>query len=373
MSITFVTGGLGDGKSLYCITKIRDYLAAGKRVATNYNLNLEHLCSGDNRRTRAIRVPDAPGINDLRAIGYGSELPGDKNNGLLVLDELGTWFNARDFGSKERLKVLKYIIHLRKKRWDVVFIVQDFSMVDKQLRGSMTTYLVSCRSSHKAFFVFRLLPKFHIAVVRNKEKIKVRTDYYTASDLWKVYDTEQLFNVEEDAAEALWTDPELAKREKEYADRNGLYSYLPPGYTGGKPAPLPSPAGSTRSKPFRWMAAAGVALPILAWWMQSAPADALDQVEAHPLQADIAQQLEQDLETASPRDSARLVPFAELYGQLRIASYARFGDGYVYRFKDAAGQIVTQQQLEHAGIAVRNRGRDNALLVSQQREWTEVH
>jgi len=173
--IEFVTGGLGDGKSLYCVARIKQALAEGRKVATNYNLDLQAVCRPVNNWSRVVRVPDAPSVNDLRAIGLGSDDP--KSHGLLVLDELGTWFNARDFANKDRPKVLKYCIHLRKKRWHVLFIVQDFSMVDKQLRGGMTTFLTSCRSSHKGWWLFRLLPEFFFASVRNKERILERNDF----------------------------------------------------------------------------------------------------------------------------------------------------------------------------------------------------
>ncbi|MFK4136821.1 zonular occludens toxin domain-containing protein, partial [Pseudomonas luteola] len=35
MAVYFVTGKLGSGKSLVAVGKIRDYMIAGRRVATN--------------------------------------------------------------------------------------------------------------------------------------------------------------------------------------------------------------------------------------------------------------------------------------------------------------------------------------------------
>lgn len=45
-----------------------------------------------------IRLPDKPSLNDLLAIGVGNTSYDESRNGLLVLDECGTWFNSRSWG-----------------------------------------------------------------------------------------------------------------------------------------------------------------------------------------------------------------------------------------------------------------------------------
>jgi hypothetical protein len=232
MAVYFVTGSLGAGKTLASVTKIDEYLRGGRKVATNLNLNLEHLCSANNAHTRVMRVPDAPTLTEIRAIGLGSDVSDGSRNGLLVLDELGTWFNSRDFANKDRLGVIKYILHLRKRRWDVIFIVQDFSMVDKQLRGNVTQFLVTCQSS-KDHFLLKPFPKFQLATVRLRSKIKVETWIYRAKYLYPAYDTEQIFFTDPDEVDdGHDIDLEMGQMEREYKRLNGLYSLLPPAYLG---------------------------------------------------------------------------------------------------------------------------------------------
>lgn len=229
--VYFVTGSLGAGKTLCSVDMIRRYLLAGKRVATNVNLNLEYLCSAENKHSRVIRIPDAPSITDLRAIGLGSDSSDDKTHGLLVLDELGTWFNTRDFANKGRLAVIKWMIHMRKRRWDVVFIVQDFGMVDKQARGNIAQHLVTCSSS-KDFWMFKPFPKFHSAVVRHTaSRMVVERWYYRARDVINAYDTEQLFYTDADDSEfVVDADADMGEKERKCKELNGLYCVLPPAY-----------------------------------------------------------------------------------------------------------------------------------------------
>ena len=380
--IEFVTGGLGDGKSLYCVSRIVQALAEGRKVATNYNLDLAAVCRPTNNWVRVVRVPDAPSVDDLRVIGLGSDDP--KKPGLLVLDELGTWFNARDYANKDRAKVLRYCIHLRKKRWHVLFIVQDFTMVDKQLRGGMTTFLTTCRSSHKGWWFLRVFPEFFYAVVRNKERIHVSTHCVFPGEqktLFRAYDTEQLFNVqadddEEDADDVPLADAELVERERQYRELNGLYSLLPPAYT------LPAGAKDERVR-------AGFTLTMVVWpllliagvmYLKSYffPADDV-QVEESGGQAMVSE-LAIEAETASdplgvrlPSELPSVDTFEQQYGALTITGYTRFGDAVRYTFMDQrSGAVRHQAEIEAAGVVVKPRSRDEALLVGPDYRFVAV-
>lgn len=209
MAVYFVQGKLGAGKSLASVGRIRDYLEKGRRVATNLDIYLEHMFPSTSRAV-LTRIPDKPRLSDLEAIGQGYEGPylGEEHNGLLVLDELGTWFNSRSWQDKERAHVLDWCLHARKYRWDIIFIVQDISIVDKQLRESLCEHLVVCRRLDRLTipFVGRILklitgrraalPKIHVAAVYygdNEQSIKVDRWWYRAGALKDAYDTEQVF------------------------------------------------------------------------------------------------------------------------------------------------------------------------------------
>lgn len=104
----FITGELGEGKTLCAVGRIRDYLKRGRPVATNINLNLEYLVGRNNTTSRVYRLPDHPTKDDFLIIGRGNKTKDENLNGLVVLDELGTWLNARTWNDKNRQALLAF-------------------------------------------------------------------------------------------------------------------------------------------------------------------------------------------------------------------------------------------------------------------------
>jgi len=70
MAVHVVTGKLGSGKTLVSVSRIQDYLARGRIVATNLNLKLHHMPRVGRfaRKTHVIRIPDKPTLEDFQAI-----------------------------------------------------------------------------------------------------------------------------------------------------------------------------------------------------------------------------------------------------------------------------------------------------------------
>lgn len=372
MALYFVTGSLGGGKSLAAMSKIDEYLRKRRKVATNMNLNLEYLCNPDNDYTRVMRVPDAPTIDDLKCIGYGSDKAGDKNHGLLVLDELGTWFNARDFGDKSRKAVIKFCIHLRKLRWDVLFLVQDFSMVDKQMRGNITQYLVTCQNSHD-FWFFRVVPKFHIATVRLKTKIKTSTWWYRGKHLFPAYDTEQLYFTADAESESgdgtLYLDEEYQARIEHYQQLNGLYSLLPPKYLGNeiRDQIRARHAGIGKGKNAFLVLLALLMINGFLWKGVIQEVSAAPDPETRPQEISELPgvQLYQDRDTASIEQEPQPPTWSETYQSLRITGWSKIGMRQRYTFTDsAAGGSVRDADLADAGIKIQPQGRDQVTLHS---------
>lgn len=220
MSIYVVTGKLGSGKSLACVARIRDALEVGKRVATNLDLNLEKLLPWSNRTAQVIRLPDKPTLVDLEGIGCGNLEYDEAKNGVIVLDELGAWLNTRSWGDKDRQPVIDWLLHSRKKGWDVYFIIQNQSMLDKQVREGLAEFLVTCKrtdrlriplitSAFKHWGLNIRPPQIHVATVRyglEPEALVSDRWWYRARELFPCYDTRQVFT----------------------SARTGLYSLLPP-------------------------------------------------------------------------------------------------------------------------------------------------
>lgn len=236
MAVYFFTGKLGSGKTLCAVGRIRDYLREGRKVATNLDLDLSALArKRRDYRWNVTRLPDKPRITDLQALGRGCEEEDEKRYGLIVLDELGTWFNARKWQDKDRLPLIDWFLHARKHHWDVIFIVQDIDAVDAQLRGALCEHLVIARRLDrlavpilgallKLFEIPAKLPKVHVATVRYGDSVAapvVHRWVYTGKDLYPAYDTAQVFR---DGSEVM---------AGELVDMRAMYSLLSPYHLHG--------------------------------------------------------------------------------------------------------------------------------------------
>lgn len=187
--------------------------------------------SQDGKRTcDVIRLPDKPSVSDLEALGHGNETMDETKNGLIVLDELAAWLNAREWGDKGRMAVIDWLLHSRKHGWDVMFISQHIEQIDKQIRTSLVEYLVVCRRMDRMKIPFfgKLLnaitsgiitgnmPQIHVATVRygvNPDAVVSDRWIYQGKDLYDAYNTRQIFSERHSP---------------------GLHTVLPPWYTHGR-------------------------------------------------------------------------------------------------------------------------------------------
>lgn len=224
MSFYFVTGKLGNGKTLVSVSRIKQYLDRGCIVASNIDLDLQAMCGKMARGCRVLRIPDKPTLFDLEAIGVGNTSYDESKNGLIVLDECGTWFNARNWQDKTRLAVNNWFLHARKLGWDVILIVQDISIIDTQAREALSEFTAFCKRMDNFSIpilgpIYKLIigsklkmPKVHVArVVYGASPSDMLSDrwIYRGTGLYSAYDTKQCFSAD-------------------YP--HGVYSSLPPFY-----------------------------------------------------------------------------------------------------------------------------------------------
>jgi len=210
MSVYVITGKLGSGKSLVCVGRIHDYLLKGSRVATNLDIFMEHMAEKPDSMAFVERLPDYLTAESLSALGSGNLSYDEEKNGLLVLDECGTWLNTRAWaGDKARQPMLDWMLHARKLGWDVLLIVQDLEIIDKQIRLALAEHLVICKRADRLTipFVSKIIstitgytitfPKVHFAIVRyGSERLSPVVDrwWYTGRRFYRAYDTKQAFN-----------------------------------------------------------------------------------------------------------------------------------------------------------------------------------
>lgn len=205
-----VTGKKRSGKGLFCMGTIRDAIKAGKRVATNMDVNLEVL-AGPMSKATIIRLPDYPTAADMEALGLGYGVDEDQideeKNGVIILDEASKFFNSRSWGDKDRQPLLDWLVESGKRRWDVYYQMQGLAQVDKQLRETQIEYHIAVKRLDRwpipivtpicGLFGFDVtFPKIHMGIILqgcSANALKVGRRWYKAKELYGAYDTEQKF------------------------------------------------------------------------------------------------------------------------------------------------------------------------------------
>jgi len=236
-----IQGVRGEGKSLAAVGKIKEYMSRGRPVATNLDLFLDAFLPMDNA-VLAYRLPDHPRLEDFEALpaAYDLNYKGEDKNGLLVLDELGTWLNSRAWNDKTRLKMLNWLFLSRKLHWDLILLAQDFAMIDSQVQTTLCDYLVQASRLDRQKIPYfapllelagfnAFMPKihrYHVFYGLSTAQPPVETWTFTGKDFYDGYDTNQRFR---DGFELCGSTLETAK----LIDMRATYTYLPPAYLTG--------------------------------------------------------------------------------------------------------------------------------------------
>jgi len=219
MAVYSVEGKLGTGKTKFAVWMAQQALYKKRRVASNVDLRLD-LLTPHLKNLTYVRLPDKPRAIDLEAAGHGNpDSYDEERNGVMILDELGTWLNARSFQDKDRAPMLDWLIHARKHGWDVYLIVQDANMIDKQVREALIEYQVRLFRGDKiripflgavlALFNDRwgYLPKFHMATSRvgyGQNAVIAQRWMFKGYDLHDAYDTRQVFRPDYEHGSFSW-------------------------------------------------------------------------------------------------------------------------------------------------------------------------
>lgn len=262
MAVYGVVGKLGTGKTKFAVYQARNALLEGRRVASN--VDLKPWLMNKYRKRTYIRLPDKPTAFDLDAIGHGNPDSYDEDkNGVLILDELGTWLNTRSFQDKGRAAVIDWMIHARKLGWDVYLIVQDEGMIDKQVREALIEYQCRCMNLSKVKLPFvggilglfkkqwGYLPKMHTVTARTgygQNAIIAEKWLYRGTELHECYDTRQIFKSDYPHGSHSVLPPWDWQPEKlpgdvfrERLDAIKKHVFAPPSQNAPKPQPKPRP------------------------------------------------------------------------------------------------------------------------------------
>jgi len=213
MPVYAVTGKTGQGKGLVSMGLVQDYLSQGKLVATNMDIFPEHFRDKQNAKTRIIRLPDYPTVDDLVAIGHGAgpDVTDEDDFGLLILDEGATWFNSREWNAPGRKEFNAWLVQRRKYKWNVAVQIQDIESMDSQARRAVISHELRAVKVEAIYIPFisiiikqltgKRMPKlpkpmrYHKATLTNLES-GLREDVlrYRGIDMHKLYDTLQVYS-----------------------------------------------------------------------------------------------------------------------------------------------------------------------------------
>lgn len=201
-----VSGGMGQGKSIFCVYMIKEALNNNLKVATNMDIFLDELMPSWNK-SHIYRLSDQPTTNEIRAIGRGSNSKDESTFGLLILDEAGSFLNSRDWQNGDRSGFNHLSRMSRKLGWKLILITQHKDLLDKQIRLATITKFISLRRLDKfaipffgfIFGIFGIklkLPRVHAAVARigsDQHAPLGGSKLFFAKSLYKAYDTEQIY------------------------------------------------------------------------------------------------------------------------------------------------------------------------------------
>ncbi len=281
MSVTLVTGRLGAGKGLYCSMLACQAYRNGRRVASNYPLDMEKL---DNNGSRPVSViPKQFTYEDLINLGRGCPPDEFENMGILLIDEISLFLNARTFKDANRLKFLDWFVHSRKYGWDVYCQVQASFMLDKQIVDGMSEFVVelsrldSLRLPFITTFMEFVFPKEFGAMAKRKSLLphivkyrlylladKSRRDpiakgNFRAKDYFGVHDTLSLFGSDTDSEGAYSLLPAKQLKMMSQALANSQCEVI------NSPTPRGFKSFNAKLKPFYQLVCV-LLIPVLLYW-----------------------------------------------------------------------------------------------------------
>lgn len=223
-----LSGKRGAGKSITACRLMADYVRQGRPVATNMDIRLDRMARPWSRLV-CYRLPDHPTVEDFELLRPGNPNPVDESrNGLIVLDEVGTFLNSRDWQAKERKAVISWLLHSRKFGWDLILIAQHPRLVDAQIRDALCDVHASAKRADKLTvpvigaatkFLFGKplkLPRAHVVTFRYgflPHAPVMHVLWFSAADYGSMYDSLQKISPE---------------------GQQGVSSYLPAWYLKGR-------------------------------------------------------------------------------------------------------------------------------------------
>jgi len=199
--ISIYVGPVGSGKSYHALCEGLAHISVipERYVVANFPIKFKRGRKGEREKRRWIYLPDEQmTVENLIKISFEKRFFGKEGHALLIVDEAGVFFNARDWQvkGKERVEWIKFFSQSRKFGYDVILVAQDLRMIDRQIRN-MADFEVKHLNMNK-YFWFKMLPFKMFAVVYYWMNTRFRGSLrFMILRPWvaKRYDTMRIFNL----------------------------------------------------------------------------------------------------------------------------------------------------------------------------------
>lgn len=133
--IHLFTGKFGQGKT--CLMTIKAYKLAKKYPQLHIVTN--------------VKLTNFPAHTKILPLNTAEDILNAPKNSLILIDEIGTLFNSRDFSTGKNSvpkPVFQHLCQCRKRHMMIYATVQRFNLLDKQIRD-ITATVTTCAASFK--------------------------------------------------------------------------------------------------------------------------------------------------------------------------------------------------------------------------------
>lgn len=190
--IELYSGTPGSGKSFHACERIYYSLRYGKNVIANFPIK-------QVKRQKGLFVymsNDDLTVRKLLEFSRDHHKKNVESQTLVVIDEAGIKFNARQWQNKDRLQWLDFFSQHRKFGFDIILISQADIMLDKQIRAFIEINHNHRKMKNNGKIGFLLSPVFTFCDVKFWYGINLRLgcDFFRYSrKIANLYDSYMLF------------------------------------------------------------------------------------------------------------------------------------------------------------------------------------
>jgi len=185
-----VTGRPGKGKSYWFVAHVERWLNKGIDVYSIIDIDESKLKIKDRKKQPAGKLYSFSSLKDFRYI----------NNGIVLLDEAGSFFEAREWAKFDAEDRVKFQQH-RKMELDIYLGVQNFSRLDTSIR-QLTAEVIEADSFPGSSREHRRTPWFFLYRTYDPADVELKTRKSHGLEWLKfdkriasAYDTKQFINL----------------------------------------------------------------------------------------------------------------------------------------------------------------------------------